>query len=119
MGADNTDTLVRFTSWNKVGALWIPRFLLQVTATFDATIIGVAGEAAVVADTFADTITASQTAGLLGTLDRRIISPAGNDLVASLSIQNAGFDLLQVDFDRDGGASAATSVNALFRQVSL
>ena len=108
IGAADDDYHMQVWGWsyNSTDDQWEPYFLLEVAVTL-GNIAGSKGT-----NSFdADTITFRK-----GDVDAKIISP-GNDLVASITLDPMGSELVSILFDKDIGTEP-TSCNCLYRLVA-
>jgi hypothetical protein len=101
-GADNSTVDVRVLGWQQIAGLWVPAFLCQATFTLSA-IVGVAGQAVLNTERFADTVSITNGIGVGGT-------PVGDSAPATLEVPVGPYDLVEVLFD----LGTATSANCLY-----
>lgn len=106
-GADTNTTAMRVIGWNKVGTLWVPEVICQLTAAL-SIMTGVAGAPVVATDLFADAITVAEGA------DKATTHDAPADTITSVLVTTKGYELLEFTFNR--GVSATNS-NGLFRRL--
>jgi len=95
---DNETFNVLVEGWHQVAGLWVPLPLLSLTCTQGAS-VGVAGQAVINTEYFADTIVEAAA----WTTAREIISPA-NDGIALVKLDISGCELVSVKFDRGTNA---------------
>lgn len=92
----------RVWGWNKCGTLWVPFLLSSCTATLGSD-TGVASATITDDEYFADTIVESDNPdAIAGTM----FTGEGENVPMMVVIDTAGFQMLQVTFDRSTAASA-------------
>lgn len=92
---------LRVIGWKKVGTLWVPVNLAEVTATLGAA-VGVSGEDVTDNDFFADTLVI-----VTGTADVNVtLTTPADDSIAHFLVDIQGFAKVEILFDRDTAATA-------------
>lgn len=110
--AANEDGVCNVYGWNKIGSLWIPTLLADLSATLGAA-TGVAGQLIADTDLIADTIAIdSGTSLAIDSID--IISPA-DDTVGYVDLDVRGSELVQFLLSTEGSAAG---LNVLCRKWS-
>lgn len=113
-GADTNTFKMAVLGWRSVGrevsgtALWIPVILYEATCTL-STPVGVAAKTIVATERFCDTITV--ISGSVAVADG-LVSP-GNNFIAHVIVPLAGFQFLELTFDRGGSATDCNALIAL------
>lgn len=105
IGSDNNTMSMRVINWKEISGLWIPLIVCEVACTL-STSVGVAANAVLNTERFADTI--ALTYGNAG-IDCQVFSPA-NNTPGHVTVDAKGATILEVIFSRGG---SATSCNAL------
>jgi len=106
-GADNATYDARVYGWQKIGDLWVPTLLAQITCTL-STVVGVSGQSVADTDRFADTY--ALATGFNANVSVEVVTPASNT-IGHVLIDVRGFSKIEVDFDMTG----ATNGNTLYK----
>lgn len=107
-GNDDTTIAIRIVGWRKVGTLWVPTVLLELTATLSAA-VGVSGATVIDTERFADTLAPAAAWEDLEGSAFTITSPT-NNLIAQVLIDARGYEKIEISYDLTG----ATAANCLY-----
>ena len=120
VGSDEEKFDVRVFGWSLTTdgtntPLWVPSFLVQLTATLSSPVLGVAGAAVNNSEYFADILVASTS--VTGSSSFYAHSPE-NNVIASCVLDTFGWDKIEVSLSvNPTGTDDATSANFTWRNI--
>ena len=110
--SDNETVITKVTGWNFVKGdgtrgMWVPQFVCEVLATLSSTLVGLANEAVIATEFFADTL--SLTAGIA------VLTQGTGDLDAAyFDVDISSYELVEITYD----LGSADTQNALYKLLT-